>query len=67
MVTSLVDLLENTAKDAALKSKIRVYCDLLMARELKKDGHQRVYAWVMANTSRETLPIALKNKQEQLL
>jgi len=67
LVTSLVDLIENTAIEAALRSKIKVYSDLLMSRELKKDAHTRVYAWVMANASADKLPIALKNNQERLL
>lgn len=66
-VSNIKDIIANTAKESALREKIKVYSDLLMARELKKDAGLRVYAWVMANSNKDNLPIVLKNQQERLL
>lgn len=59
-VTSLDDLLRNTAAVAAKQAKIDLLASQLWSGELRKDAGERAYAWLMANG-----PEAVKNKPEQ--
>lgn len=59
-VTSLDDLLRNTAAVAAKQAKIDLLASQLWSGELKKDAGERAYAWLMVNG-----PEAVKNKPEQ--
>lgn len=66
LVTSISVLLQKARVEAAQQAKIKLLSDQLFGRELKKDAHDKYYAWVRANTSAGSvvLPGA---RQEQLL
>ena len=63
-VSSLDDLLRNTAAVAAKQAKIDLLASQLWSGELKKDASERAYAWLMANGPEAVID---KPKQESLL
>ena len=64
-VTPIDILLENTEKAARKSERIKVLSDQLFARELKKDAHDKAYAWIMQNTG--SAPAMAGGRQEMLI
>lgn len=54
-VSEISDVLANVASEAAHQSKISTLSAQLFARELRKDAHDKYYAWVRQNNSEAVL------------
>lgn len=54
-VSDITTLLANAKATAAQQAKIDLLAKQLFARELKKDAHERYYAWIVQNSPAGTL------------
>jgi hypothetical protein len=59
-VSEITDLLESCAASAATASKVNVLSGQLLAGELRKEAHEKAYAWV-----RRINPEAIKPMTQQ--
>lgn len=66
-VTTIKDLLANTAAAAAHNAKIQLLSKQLYAKDLKKEAHDAAYAWVRQNVTEGTLLEPPGPRQGQLL